>query len=162
MPSGDSYQQPPDTTAIGLLFKQDMQWNWVISQADLTAQIFAFMPNLLGSPVSLEPSKISTMKLASYSPETGVTSPATAASNARTLYMAYVPTSSVEDIQAMVSNTSSPFYTSAAAGAPQQLASQVDPTFNILSAVGQVAAAAKQKSTSAVVSRRMTRHCETV
>lgn len=106
------------------------------------------MPNLLGSPVSLEPSKISTMKLASYSPETGVTSPATAASNARTLYMAYVPTSSVEDIQAMVSNTSSPFYTSAAAGAPQQLASQVDPTFNILSAVGQVAAAAKQKSTS--------------
>ncbi|SPO21073.1 related to transmembrane mucin involved in surface sensing via MAP-kinase cascade [Ustilago trichophora] len=148
VPSADSYNQPPNTTSIGLLFKQDMKWSWVISQADLTAQIFAFMPDLVGQSAGLESSKVSTVKLASYSPETATTASPSTLSTARTLYMAYVPTSSVEDIQAMISNTSSPFYASAAPGAPQQLASQVDPTFNILSVAGQVAAGAKQKSTS--------------
>ncbi|KAJ1586725.1 hypothetical protein NDA11_004697 [Ustilago hordei] len=148
VPSADSYDQPDNTTSIGLLFKQDMKWTWVISQADLTAQIFAFMPELVGQAVSLDASKISTVKLASYSPETGDAATTGTLTTARTLYMAYVPTENVEDIQAMVSNVSSPFYTSAAAGAPQQLASQVDPTFNILSAAGQVAASAQQKSTS--------------
>ncbi|KAJ1031575.1 hypothetical protein NDA13_001966 [Ustilago tritici] len=148
VPSADSYDQPDNTTSIGLLFKQDMKWTWVISQADLTAQIFAFMPELVGQAVSLDASKISTVKLASYSPETGDAATTGTLTTARTLYMAYVPTENVEDIQAMVSNVSSPFYTSAAAGAPQQLANQVDPTFNILSAAGQVAASAQQKSTS--------------
>ncbi|KAJ1030202.1 hypothetical protein NDA16_001113 [Ustilago loliicola] len=148
VPSADSYNQPDNTTSIGLLFKQEMKWTWVISQADLTAQIFAFMPDLVGRAVSLDSSRISTVKLASYSPETGDAATTSTLTTARALYMAYVPTENVEDIQAMVSNTSSPFYTSAAAGAPQQLASQVDPTFNILSAAGQVAAGAKQKSTS--------------
>ncbi|GAC73714.1 hypothetical protein PANT_9d00233 [Moesziomyces antarcticus T-34] len=148
VPSADSYTQPPDTTSIGLLFKQDMKWTWVISQADLTAQIFAFMPDLVGHSVSLDSSKVSTVKLASYSPETGSGASPASLSTAKTLYMAYVPSSSVEDLQAMIANTSSPFYTSAAPGAPQQLASQVDPTFNILSVAGQVAAGAKQNSTS--------------
>ncbi|SPC65573.1 probable transmembrane mucin involved in surface sensing via MAP-kinase cascade [Ustilago sp. UG-2017b] len=148
VPSADSYDQPDNTTSIGLLFKQDMKWTWVISQADLTAQVFAFMPELVGQAVSLDASKISTVKLVSYSPETGDAATTGTLTTARTLYMAYVPTENVEDIQAMVSNVSSPFYTSAAAGAPQQLASQVDPTFNILSAAGQVAASAQQKSTS--------------
>lgn len=155
MPSADSYNQPPNTTSIALLFKQDMQWSWVISQADLTAQIFAFMPDLVSQAVSLESSKVSTVKLASYTPGTpdkvnAVVHDVAANSvaTARTLYMAYVPTSSVEDIQAMISNSSSPFYTSAAPGAPQQLASQVDPTFNILSVAGQVAAGTKQNATS--------------
>ncbi|GAK62181.1 uncharacterized protein PAN0_001d0379 [Moesziomyces antarcticus] len=148
VPSADSYTQPPDTTSIGLLFKQDMKWTWVISQADLTAQIFAFMPDLVGQSVSLDSSKVSTVKLASYSPETGTGASPASLSTAKTLYMAYVPSSSVEDLQAMIANTSSPFYTSAAPGAPQQLASQVDPTFNILSVAGQVAAGAKQNSTS--------------
>lgn len=148
VPSADSYNQPADTTSVGLLFKQDMQWTYVISQADLTAQIFAFMPDLVGQSVSLDSSKVSTVKLASYSTETNDTASTDTLSTARTLYMAYVPTSAVEDLQAMVSNTSSPFYTAAAPGAPQQLASQVDSTFNILSVAGQVAAGSKQKVTS--------------
>lgn len=148
VPSADSFEQPADTTPIGLLFKQDMKWTWVISQADLTAQIFAFMPDLVGQSAGLESSKVSTVKLSSYSPEARDTANTSTLSTARTLYMAYVPTSSVEAIQAMVANTSSPFYTSAAAGAPQQLASQVDPTFNILSVAGKVASGSKQSATS--------------
>ncbi|GAC93310.1 hypothetical protein PHSY_000875 [Pseudozyma hubeiensis SY62] len=146
VPSADSYNQPANTTSIGLLFKPDMKWTWVISQADLTAQIFAFMPDLVGQSAGLESSKVSTVKLAGYSTEANDTATPASLSTARTLYMAYVPSSSVEDIQAMIANTSSPFYTSAAEGAPQQLASQVDPTFNILSVVGQVAAGAKQNA----------------
>nr|UUJ34939.1 Msb2 [Ustilago esculenta] len=148
VPSANSYNQPPNTTSIGLLFKQDMKWTWVITQADLTAQIFAFMPDLVGQSVGLTSSQISTVKLASYSPDTANTAASTGLSTARTLYMAYVPTSSVEEIQALISNTSSPFYASAAPGAPRQLASQVDPTFNILSVVGEAATGSKQKSTS--------------
>ncbi len=148
MPSTSSYDQPADSTSIGVLFKQDMQWSWVISQADLTAQIFAFMPDLVGQPAGLETSKVSTVKLASYSPEANSTATTDTLSTARTLYMAYVPSSSVEDIQALISNTSSPFYTSAASGAPQQLASQVDPTFNILSVAGIVASGSKQNAKS--------------
>ncbi|KAJ9476698.1 hypothetical protein PHBOTO_000362 [Pseudozyma hubeiensis] len=146
VPSADSYDQPANTTSIGLLFKPDMKWTWVISQADLTAQIFAFMPDLVGQSAGLESSKVSTVKLAGYSTEANDTATPASLSTARTLYMAYVPSSSVEDIQAMIANTSSPFYTSAAEGAPQQLASQVDPTFNILSVAGQVAAGAKQNA----------------
>lgn len=146
MPSADSYEQPPNTTSIGLLFKPDMKWTWVISQADLTAQIFAFMPGLVGQSAGIESSKVSTVKLVGYSPEVNDTATTSTLSTARTLYMAYVPSSSVDDIQAMVSNISSPFYTSAAAGAPQQLASQVDPTFNILSVSGHAAAGAKQNA----------------
>uniref|UniRef100_V5EHM0 Uncharacterized protein n=1 Tax=Kalmanozyma brasiliensis (strain GHG001) TaxID=1365824 RepID=V5EHM0_KALBG len=146
VPSTSSYDQPANTTSIGVLFKEDMQWTWVISQADLTAQIFAFMPDLVGQPAGLETSKVSTVKLASYSPDSNDTATTETLSTARTLYMAYVPTSSVEDIQALIANTSSPFYTTAASGAPQQLASQVDPTFNILSVAGIVASGAKQNA----------------
>lgn len=109
----------------------------MISQADLTAQIFAFMPALIAQSIGIDASEITTIKLSSYANSSTIS-----LTDARTLYMAYIPTASVEDLQAMVANVSSPFYTSASTGAPQELANQVDPSFNILLAAGQALSSA--------------------
>lgn len=143
VPSADSLNQPSDTTSVALLFKTAMTWTWVISQADLTAQIFAFMPALIAQSIGIDAANVTTIKLSSYAD-----SSTTSLTNSRTLYMAFIPSASVEDLQAMVANVSSPFYTDALTGAPQELAKQVDPSFNILLAAGQTLSSAAQSGST--------------
>ena len=136
VPSDAAFTQPSGTTSIALLFKDTMPWSWVVNQADLTAQIFGFMPGLISGSITEEEeetAEVTTVRLQQYN-----LAGTWGAQKARTMYVAYIPTSQVEELQSMIKNTSSPFYQGSTDGAALQLAQEVDSSFDILTAAGVV------------------------
>ncbi|KAL9931198.1 hypothetical protein V8E36_009925, partial [Tilletia maclaganii] len=71
---------------------------------------------------------VTTARLQAYRGETG-------SSKAQTLYVAYVPSEYVDQLNDMIKDPNSKFYTAAPSAVGQQLASHVDREFNILSVV---------------------------
>lgn len=119
----------------------------MIEHPDTTSQVLAFMPGLLSRAIEGEDSDVTLVRLQSYSPdnttslsrrssdttEAITTTGSTDDEDAQTLYVAYFPTSKVEDLQAAIRNTSSPCYVSddLTNAAAQQLAVNIDTTWNV-------------------------------
>ncbi|WFD29704.1 hypothetical protein MSPP1_000715 [Malassezia sp. CBS 17886] len=114
-----------DWVLVSILFKKSMPWSWIAKQRATTAQIFTYLPQVLGAAMNTTAEDVHTLQLKAYTPRGETT--------AQTLYQAYVPRTKVGALQKAVSTRPSPFWEPPIGGVAQRLMQQVDPAFNLMS-----------------------------
>lgn len=117
-----------DSVMIAILFKPVLNWAFLSSSPDTVAQMFLYMPSIVGEAVNLTPDKISTIRLQQHTLDGQARGPAEGLS----LYLAYVPLSVSKKLQGLVKNELSIFYTAPVNGVAKALVTNVDPTYDIL------------------------------
>ena len=65
--SGDT-QHSPNTTLISVLLSNSLSWSWLLSNSDASAQVFAYMPELLADALKINHSEVMTSSLEAYEP----------------------------------------------------------------------------------------------
>ncbi|KEI38107.1 uncharacterized protein L969DRAFT_568086 [Mixia osmundae IAM 14324] len=111
---------------VSILFGSSLSWPWLVQTPDASAQIFAFMPNLLSSALNLSTGLISTVALQAYQPQTFNETN----NNMLSLWLGYVPATSVSYLAAQIKTPSSPLYTNSS-GIQHELAMAINPTLPI-------------------------------
>lgn len=135
-----SPQQPVNTTSVALLFNQSVMWSDVAgpNAGELPAQLFSFMPTIVGTALNISADKVITYGLAAYHGNGEVDSTNW---RSQTTYEAYVPKDLVQNLQDAVNQVDSKLYTGQAKGVNTQLASYVVTGFNVLSGAGNTKSA---------------------
>lgn len=123
---------PQNQTLISILFTEQMGWAWICSEPDASAQIFAFMPSLIGNAINITTNDVLTDKLVAYQPEDYNGSTGTILS----VYLGYIPSSYVDALSAAIKAPNSAFYTKQS-GIPLQLSKVVNPTLPITAYAAQ-------------------------
>jgi hypothetical protein len=123
---------PQGQTLISILFTDALAWGWVLENPDASAQVFAFMPNLIATAVNISSNEVYTDKLVAYQPDTYDGSTGTILS----VYLAYIPASYVDALSAAIKAPNSAFYTKSF-GIPLQLSKVVNPTLPVMAYASQ-------------------------
>ncbi|THH15327.1 hypothetical protein EUX98_g9484, partial [Antrodiella citrinella] len=128
---------PPGTntngyTFISILFDPSLRWSWVTSHSDSATQLLAYTPILIQSALNITADQVLTYALQVWKP---ADYESTADSDKLlTTYLAWIPSSMVDQLAQEMLAKNSAFYT--AAGAPYtQLAAHVDASFPVSGAV---------------------------
>lgn len=117
-----------DDQLVNLLFSTSLPWSFVANNSEATAQIMLYTPKMLESALALNDSACSTVMIKAYQPA----SLNGAATESLTLWVGYVPTDVVPDLQAQIkAYPSSALYNQT--GIPGELALQVDRSYPVLS-----------------------------
>lgn len=119
---------PDGYTLITIGFKEALNYNFVVSNPVSSAQIFAFLPELLNAPFGNQFQNISVTEL--------VPLRSNSLNYLATVAKAYFPTSDIEELTQMIANTSSYFY-SIEEGSAKYLAYLVDPNIPLTGLLGQ-------------------------
>lgn len=61
-------ESPPDSTLISILLTTALSWSWLLSNADASAQVFAYMPVLLADVLHINQSAVTTDSLEAMQP----------------------------------------------------------------------------------------------
>ncbi|KAJ7134278.1 hypothetical protein C8R44DRAFT_610814, partial [Mycena epipterygia] len=112
---------------ISLLFDGYLDWSFVATSQVSSSQIFAMMPVILATAVGVSTDEIKTFALQVRVPDT-YTGPADA-SQLQTLYLAYIPTTSVDMLALQLKSKNSPFYTGVDSPIATELASHIVSAF---------------------------------
>ncbi|KAJ3755780.1 hypothetical protein EV360DRAFT_49138, partial [Lentinula raphanica] len=118
-------------TLVSLLFDLQLNWPFVVNSADSSSQLFAFMPVILQTALGLTADQVKTWTL-----QVNIPSDYTGPSDAdllETMYLVYIPSSSVSNLQDQIKADQSAFYTGVDIPVAQQLASLVNSGWNLLS-----------------------------
>ncbi|KAJ3896925.1 hypothetical protein GG344DRAFT_85038 [Lentinula edodes] len=118
-------------TLVSLLFDLQLNWPFVVSSPDSSSQLFAYMPVILQNSLGLTADQVKTWTL-----QVNIPSDYTGPSDAdllETMYLVYIPSSSVSSLQDQIKAQQSAFYTGVDNSVAQQLASLVNSGWNLLS-----------------------------
>ncbi|KAF8584723.1 hypothetical protein K439DRAFT_1345301, partial [Ramaria rubella] len=116
-----------DKTLISLLFQSQLNWLFINSSSQSVGQIFAFMPQVLMTALSINDSDVLTYALQVQIPQ-GWSGDLTALG---TMYLAYIPSDQINQLSALLRATNSKFYNQS--GIAGQLANLVVPSFSLVS-----------------------------
>lgn len=122
--------QPVDTTLISILFSDALSWTWMVSNGNASAQVFAYTPATIATALGIPTSSVQTVSLQAYQPATYNGD----ANSILTVYLAYIPTSYVDALQAMLKSPNSPLYQQS--GVQSQIAQMMNPNFSVLAYSG--------------------------
>ncbi|WFD42148.1 hypothetical protein MPSI1_000787 [Malassezia psittaci] len=89
-----SQPPPKDSALVGIQFKPSLPWMWIVSQRETTAQIFTYMPKLLANGIQIDPGSIKTKELRAHPVNQTL----------RTIYLAFIPKSKLDDARAAFDN----------------------------------------------------------
>lgn len=95
--------QPDGYTLITLGFKSALNYNFVVSNPISSAQIFAFLPDMLATPFESTYQNISVLQLVPLQSKS--------TNYLATVAEVYFPTSEISTLSALISNSTSPLYT---------------------------------------------------
>lgn len=114
-------------TLISLLFQESLNWDFINGSDQTVGQIFAYMPQVLTSALSISSSDVKTYALQVQIPQ-GWSGDI---DSLGTMYLAYIPQDQVDMLSSMLRATNSAFYQQP--GIAGQLANLVVPSFSLLS-----------------------------
>ncbi|KIJ42008.1 hypothetical protein M422DRAFT_255029, partial [Sphaerobolus stellatus SS14] len=137
-----------DKTLIGVLFTPQLNWPFVYEHNQSMVQIFAFMPMVISGALGIDPSQVVTYALEVNVP-TGWTGEDPTALG--TTYLAYIPSSLVDDLNLMIRTPNSRFY--AQGGIGGELANFVIPSFPLTAVSLTTLPGAVSSSTSSKTSK---------
>jgi len=115
-------------TLIAILFDQGLNWETVVQNTDSPGQIFAWLPQLIQTALSINSDQVKTFALQVYVPASYQGPPDV--SQLGTTWLGYIPASLVDPLAAQIKTRSSTFYT-ALPSPYSDLASHVNPAFDI-------------------------------
>ncbi|CAH7666695.1 expressed protein [Phakopsora pachyrhizi] len=129
VPTGAPSSAPVNTTLISILFTDELNWPWLVTNSNASSQVLVFMPALISSSLGIPNEQVTTQSLQAYQPadydsknEAGMLA----------LWLGYIPSQYVDALQAMIKSPQSQFYHN-----PDPLlnalAKTVDPSFPITS-----------------------------
>ncbi|KAF8621399.1 hypothetical protein AX15_007811, partial [Amanita polypyramis BW_CC] len=129
LPNGGS--AIPGYTMISILFNQELNWPFVVSNWLSSSQIFAYIPVLITMALNIPSEQVMTFALQVYVPADyqGPQDP----SLLGTIWLGYIPTQYVSTLAAQIKVRQSEFYTSVSNPVAQELAQHVNPAFSLLS-----------------------------
>lgn len=130
---------PDGYTLITIGFKEALNYNFVVNNPVSSAQIFAFLPEILNNPFNNQFGNISITEL--------VPLHSNSMNYLATVAKAYFPTSDIDELSRMISNNSSPFY-SLNEGAAKYLAYLVDPSIPLTGLLGRTISSGVSTSNS--------------
>lgn len=130
---------PDGYTLITIGFKEALNYNFVVNNPVSSAQIFAFLPEILNNPFNNQFGNISITEL--------VPLHSNSMHYLATVAKAYFPTSDIDELSRMISNNSSPFY-SLNEGAAKYLAYLVDPSIPLTGLLGRTISSGVSTSNS--------------
>jgi len=116
---------------VSILYSLALNWPFVVDDELSSSQLFAYMPTILETALDLTSDQVMPLAL-----QVNVPSDYTDPSDAGmlgTMYLVYIPTSSVPTLQDQIKATQSSFYTGVNDNVARQLASLVNSGWNILS-----------------------------
>ncbi|KAE9402776.1 hypothetical protein BT96DRAFT_917901 [Gymnopus androsaceus JB14] len=119
-----SSTDPTGYTLISLLYSLQLGWQFVVGNSVATDQIFAWMPVILQTALSLNSNQVLTWGLQVHIP-TDYTGAADAAL-LETMYLVYIPSNTISNLQDQIRDNQSAFYTSVTVPIAQQLVSLVN------------------------------------
>jgi len=114
-------------TLISLLFEPQLGYEFVLGSEQTQGQIWAFMPQAIGNALSVSSDQVKALWLKPYAQVGYNGDPSTL----MTLYNAYIPTGSVDDMSHQIVSITSAYFT-LSQGVPGQLANFTVPGFPLL------------------------------
>jgi len=133
-------------TLISILFDQSLNWPFVVGSDVASSQIFAYMPSIVEAALNITSDQVMTYALQVYVPSTYTGT--SDESVLGTVWLAYIPTNTVDDLAAQIKVLQSKFYNGVPNPVARDLAHHVVPAFSILSVPAGSAAAAGGNSGS--------------
>lgn len=114
-------------TLISLLFEPQLGYEFVLSNEQSQGQIWAFMPQAIGNALAITADQVKALWLKPYAPVGYNGDP----SSLMTIYNAYIPTGSVDNLSHQIESITSQYFTMSQ-GVPGQLANFTVPGFPLL------------------------------
>ena len=68
MVPGSEVEHPADSTLISILLTSALSWSWLLAQSDASAQVFAYMPQLIAEALDIDRSQVTTDSLEAWEP----------------------------------------------------------------------------------------------
>lgn len=118
-------------TLVSLLFNLQLNWPFVVGNEQTTSQLFAWIPVILETALGLSSDQVLTEYLAVNIPA-DYTGP-NDADLLETMYLVYIPTDQVSNLQDQLKAQQSAFFTSVTNPVAQQIAALVNTGWNVLS-----------------------------
>jgi len=118
-------------TLVSLLFDLQLNWPFVVGNSETTSQLFAWIPVILQTALSLNSDQVKTYEMAVNIPA-DYTGPSDQ-SLLETMYLVYLPTGSVSELQDQLKAQQSAFFTGVTDPVAQQIAALVNTGWNVLS-----------------------------
>jgi len=125
----DTGQDLSGFTIISILFNQELNWPFVVSNQISSSQIFAYLPVIITTALGLGADSLITFALQVYVPSTYQS--AADSIDLGTMWLGYIPSDQVDTLAAQIKAKQSPFYTGVPDAVAQALASRVVSGFPI-------------------------------
>jgi len=120
---------PANSTLISILFTDALNWPWLVTNSNASSQVLVFMPQLIASTLQIPEDQVLTQSLQAYQPANfNPNHPA----SMLTLWLGYIPSQYVAQLQAMIYAPQSRFYHNPSP-VLSALANTVDPSLPISS-----------------------------
>ncbi|KNZ79015.1 hypothetical protein J132_07167 [Termitomyces sp. J132] len=116
-------------TPISILFNQELNWPFVVTNSVSSSQIFAWLPVIIATALGIRGDQVKTFALQVYIPST-YHSPQDK-DQLGTTWVGYIPSNLVGTLAAMIKTKNSPFYTGVSDPVAQALANHVNPGFSL-------------------------------
>ncbi|PLW53488.1 hypothetical protein PCANC_05955 [Puccinia coronata f. sp. avenae] len=127
VPTNAPSSPPSNSTLVSILFTDALNWPWLVTNSNASSQVLVFMPQLIASTLQIPEDQVVTQSLQAYQPANF--NPNHAASML-TLWLGYIPSQYVGQLQAMIRAPQSRFYTNPSP-VLKALAKTVDPSLPI-------------------------------
>ncbi|KOS13112.1 hypothetical protein Malapachy_1615 [Malassezia pachydermatis] len=127
VPNGTEPTPNETMVLISILFKNDMDWSWVVAQRATTAQIFTYMPKIIAYAIRGREDDVQTVQLRQFQNESSVNA------SYRVMYLAYLDKNMGLALKHAIQDPSSSFYHAPFGPVSQQLAAEVDSSFSLFS-----------------------------
>ncbi|GLB45516.1 putative biological adhesion [Lyophyllum shimeji] len=116
-------------TLISILFNQELNWPFVVTNQISSSQIFAWIPAIISTALGVPSNDVKTWALQVYVPAS-YHGPADAV-QLGTMWLGYIPSDQVDTLAAQIKAKQSAFYTGVADPVAQALAQHVNPGFSL-------------------------------
>jgi hypothetical protein len=117
-----------DFTFISILFNQELNWEFVSQNTVASSQIFAYFPQVFINALNITASQVQTFALQVWIPP-DYSGPVDG-NSLLTVYLAWLPSSTIAPLAAQMKVLRSPFY-NGTTGIPAELAARVDSAFSL-------------------------------
>ncbi|KAG6874978.1 hypothetical protein C0992_005719 [Termitomyces sp. T32_za158] len=124
----DLNQVSSDYTMISILFDEELNWPFVVSNQVSSSQIFSYIPVIIQNALSITPDEVKTYVLQVNIPATY--SGPQDENQLGTLWLGFIPRNLVDTLASMIKNKNSKFY-SAPNAVAQALAEHVNSDFSL-------------------------------
>lgn len=108
VPSNTPTSAPENSTLISILFSNSLNWPWLVTNSNASSQVLVFMPALISTSLNIEPSEVVTQSLQAYQPSSFN---ADNEGSMLTIWLGYIPSQYVDELQAMIRAPQSALYT---------------------------------------------------